>query len=228
VKSLIISTIFLLFANPGILSAQKRPLTGSGVISTLTFTQSGYDKLNLLDFEGKIEISIGQSHHVLIEIDDNIAKLITFDLNKEENELTIAIKGNKNGRLYLENIRSTIKISMPEASVIKHRGNSNVIITGIAGRYFRIDQQGNGDVQLLGKIDELDISKTGNGSVFAEQLLCKTANIHTIGNGNVKINATNSFSAKGVGNGDVVQVGKGTVKPFSGLIGNGQIIKPKL
>jgi len=51
---------------------------------------------------------------------------------------------------------------------------------------------------------------------------------YTLSNGNVKINETNRFSAKGVGNGDVVQVGKGMVKPFSGLIGNGQIIKPKL
>lgn len=204
--------------------SQNRPLVGSGKLVTLKYTQSGYDKVNLMDFEGIIDIQIGKPHFVEIQIDDNIAKLVHVDLNKEENELTISVKGNKNGKLYLEDIHSKITITLPESSVIKHRGNSSVTVEGIIGRYFRFEQQGNGDVKLVGSIDELEITKTGNGGVFAEKLISKTANVNSLGNGNVSICADTSFSAKGVGNGNIIQFGKGKSTVHSSIIGNGRIL----
>jgi hypothetical protein len=206
------------------LKSQNKPLLGSGKPTILKYTKSGYDKINLMDFEGNIDIKIGKPHQVTIQIDDNIAQLVTFYLDEEENELSIRIRDNKNGRLYLENINSNITITLPEASVIKHRGNSNVIVEGIVGRYFRLEQQGNGDVKLAGSIDELEITKTGNGGVFAEKLISKTANINSLGNGNVSIYADTSFSAKGAGNGNIVQFGKGKSTVFSSIIGNGRIL----
>jgi hypothetical protein len=227
-KHLIVLTFVILSTTFNNTFAQKKPLLGSGKIERITYTKIGYDKINLKDFEGKIEIVLGKSHNIVIDIDDNLAKLVTFELDSEENELTVSIVGNKNGKLYLENIHSKIVINMPEASVIRHRGNSNMIITQIKGRYFRLEHQGNGDVRLSGKIEELDISKTGNGSIFAENLLSNSANISSIGNGDVKINASESFYVKGAGNGDMIQFGKGYQKPFSGIIGNGNIIRSQL
>ena len=222
---LLISVFILVYINES--KAQRGPLRGNGVPKTLTYNQEGYDKVNLMDFEGNIQIEIGKKHSVTIVIDENIAEKVEFNLDQEENELSISIAGNKNGRLYLEDINSTIKITMPEASVIKHRGNSKVYVSGVLGRYFRMEQQGNGDVVLEGKIDELDITKIGNGTVFAENLITKEANITSLGNGNVKINASDSFTAKGTGNGDVVQIGKGTASFFSKIVGNGKIIRTK-
>jgi hypothetical protein len=206
------------------LKSQNKPLLGSGKPTILKYTKTGYDKINLMDFEGNIEIKIGKLYQVNIQIDDNIAKLVEFYLDEKENELTISIRDNKNGRLYLENINSKITITLPEASVIKHRGNSNVMVEDIVGRYFRLEQQGNGDVRLLGNVDELEITKTGNGGVFAEKLQCKTANVNSLGNGNVSICAATSFSANGAGNGNIVQFGKGTATVFSSIIGNGRIL----
>ncbi|MBK8853953.1 MAG: DUF2807 domain-containing protein [Saprospiraceae bacterium] len=222
-----IATVMILLINTNIF-AQNAPLKGSGKISTLRYSKTGYDKINLLDLEGKIEILIGQPHYVVIDMDDNLAGRVEFELNEAENELTISMAGNKNGRLYLENINARIKITMPEASVIKHRGNSNIVVSGITGRYFRLEQQGNGDAVLKGNIDELEISKTGNGDVLADNLDCISAGIHTIGNGDIKIKASDSFGVKGTGNGDVIQVGKGSARPFSNIIGNGKIIKNTL
>ena len=222
-KYLFLITV-LSIATISTLISQNKPLLGSGKPTTLKFTKSGYDKINLLDFEGNIEIKIGKPHQVNIQIDDNIAKLVEFYLDEKENELTISIRDNKNGRLYLENINCKIAITLPEASVIKHRGNSNVMVEGIVRRYFRLEQQGNGDVRLLGNVDELEITKTGNGGVFAEKLLCKTANVNSLGNGNVSICTETSFSAKGAGNGNIVQFGKGTATVFSSIIGNGRIL----
>ena len=227
-KHLIILTFVILSTTFNNTFAQKKPLLGSGKIERITYTKIGYDKINLKDFEGKIEIVLGKSHNIVIDIDDNLAKLVTFELDSDENELTVSISGNKNGKLYLEDRSSKIVINMPEASVIRHRGNSNMIITQIKGRYFRLEHQGNGDVRLSGKIAELDISKTGNGSIFAENLLSNSANINSIGNGDVKINASESFYVKGAGNGDMIQFGKGYQKPFSGIIGNGNIIRSQL
>jgi DUF4097 and DUF4098 domain-containing protein YvlB len=226
-KKLILSFLLIAISIYTILG-QNKPFRGNGIIRTITYSEIGYNKLNLLDLEGKIEIVIGPSHQVLIQIDDNIVNNIVFELNKIENELTISIKDNKNGRLYLENINAKIKITLPESSFIKHRGNSDVSISGISGKNFRFEHEGNGDVILVGSIDELEINKTGNGNVSAEKLNSKTAQINTIGNGDVYINASESFRAKGAGNGDVVQYGKGDSKIFSKLIGNGRIVKRTL
>lgn len=208
------------------IDAQNKPFRGSGNIKTITYTQAGYDKLNIFDFEGKIDVVVGQSHHVVIQIDDNIAPLVEFDLDKSEYRLTIRLRDNKNGKRYLEDIQCRIKITLPETSVISHRGNSDLNVTGLLGRYFRIEHTGNGDVRLQGKMDAFDIEKNGNGGVFAENLLCNEAKVNTIGNGDVKINASKSLLAKGVGNGDIIQYGKGKQKALSKIIGNGSIIMP--
>lgn len=204
--------------------SQDKPLVGSGKTTTIHYTKTGYDKINLMDFEGVIDIKIGKPHDIKIEIDDNIASLVIFYLDEKEYELTIGINGNKNGKLYLKDISSKITITLPESSVIKHRGNSMVTVGGIMGRYFRFEQQGNGDVRLFGKVDELEITKSGNGGVFAEKLFTKKANVNSLGNGNVTIYAEDSFTAKGSGNGNVVQFGQGKATVFSNIIGNGKIL----
>jgi Putative auto-transporter adhesin, head GIN domain len=185
----------------------------------------GFDKVSFEDFDGNIEVEIGKPFSIKVDIDENLEPRLEVKKEEAENQLTIRLAGNLNGKLYLEDTHIKIKVTMPEASVIQHRGNTNVSITGILGRYFRLENDGNGDVSLQGNIDELDIKKNGNGEVRAKNLVSKMAKVKSYGNGNVAVNAQISLSANGAGNCSVMQFGQGKIDPMSGIIGNGEVRK---
>jgi Putative auto-transporter adhesin, head GIN domain len=205
--------------------AQKGPLRGTGKIISRNFDIKGFDKVSFEDFDGNIEVEIGKPFSIKVDIDENLEPRLEVKKDNAENQLTIRLAGNLNGKLYLEDTHIKIKVTMPEASVIQHRGNTNVSITGILGRYFRLENDGNGDVSLQGNIDELDIKKNGNGEVRAKNLVSKMAKVKSYGNGNVAVNAQISLSANGAGNCSVMQFGQGKIDPMSGIIGNGEVRK---
>lgn len=205
--------------------AQKSPLRGTGKIISRNFDIKGFDKISFEDFDGNIEVEIGKPFSVKVEIDENLEPRLEVKKDDNEDQLTIRLLGNSNGRLYLEDTHIKIKVTMPEASVIQHRGNTNVNINGILGRYFRLENDGNGNVLLQGAVDELDIKKSGNGEVRAKNLVSKMAKVKSYGNGNVAVNAQISLSANGAGNCSVMQFGQGKIDPMSGIIGNGEVRK---
>jgi Putative auto-transporter adhesin, head GIN domain len=222
-KNIII--VIILFINISTIFAQKGPLVGNGKILHREFTNTDFDKISFEDFDGIIEVEIGKTFSISVDIDENIEPLLFVKQDKEENLLMIGLENNKNGRLYLENTHIKIKVTLPEASVISHRGNTNLYVTGVYGRYFRLEHTGNGDVKLTGNIDELDIKKTGNGNIKSQKLICKIAKVRNIGNGNVLINSQISLFANGAGNGSVMQFGQGKIEPMSGILGNGDVRK---
>lgn len=168
---------------------------------------------------------IGKSFSVKIEIDENLEPLLEVKKESQEGVLSIGLKGNYNNKMYIEDTRIKVKVTMPEASVIQHRGNSSLQVTGIVGRYFRIENYGNGNATLQGTIDELDVKKNGNGEVRAQGLIAKTAKVKSYGNGNVRVNAQISLMAHGSGNNSVMQFGPGKIDPMSGIMGNGEVRK---
>jgi hypothetical protein len=203
--------------------AQRGPLRGTGKVIQKNYDIRGFDKIHLEDLDGKIEVEIGKTFSVKIEIDENLEPLLHVSKEEKEGVLMIGLKGNANNKLYVEDTRIKVKVTMPEASVIRHRGNSALHVMGIVGRYFRLENNGNGDASLQGSIDDLDIKKDGNGDVNAKNLIAKTAKVKCYGNGNVDVHAQISLTAHGSGNGNVVQFGPGKIEPISGITGNGEV-----
>ncbi len=199
-------------------------LRGSGIIANKQYDFTNFDKLELLDLDGTITVEIGQKWSVLVAIDENLLPLLSFDENKSETQLRIFLKDNKNNNKYIEDTNINIKITMPEASVIKHNGNSKLFVHDIVGRYLGIENGSNATTILSGSIDQLDIKNTGNGNLIATQLTTKTADIKCKGNGNVKVNVANNITAKVSGNGSVFNEGK-AVFENSSTIGNGRLIQ---
>ncbi len=205
--------------------AQKGPLRGTGKIISRNFDIKGFDKVSFEDFDGNIEVEIGKPFSIKVEIDENLEPRLEVKKEENEGQLIIRLAGNYSGKLYLEDTHIKIKVTMPEASVIQHRGNTDVHISGIIGRYFRLENDGNGDVSLQGNIDELYIKKSGNGNIKAQKLVAKTAKVKSYGNGNVLVNSQISLTAHGTGNNSVIQFGQGKIDPMSGIIGNGEVRK---
>ncbi len=200
-------------------------LKGSGKTISKTYDYKNFDKVSFEDIDGKIEVEIGKPWSISVVIDNNLESLLTFSENTSENELKVAFKNNRNNQMYIEDTNVTIKITMPEASVIKNSGNSNITVTGVVGRYFRIEVAGNGDATCSGTVDQLDIEKTGNGDVNAKGINTKNAKIKSLGNGDVVVHVAENLNAKNNGNGDIKNFGKAAFDSSSKSTGNGELIR---
>jgi hypothetical protein len=214
----------LLIVSLQLLKAQKGPLNGSGKIISKTFDEKDFDKIELKDLAGKAEIEVGKQFSISINIDDNLEKLLSVKANN--GKLKIEFEGNENNKMYVENTNVSVRISLPEISVLEHRGNNQLVVNGIIGRYFRLEKTGNGDVQLNGSIDNLDIKKSGNGNVNATNVLAQEAEVNSSGNGDVTVNAVKVFRANGSGNGDIKNTGAALANTESSKSGNGDIVDP--
>lgn len=218
------TSLFMLLAVliPTLAFAQKsKPLRGSGRIVEKTYAFRSFDKIQVKDLVGKVEVQVGKDFSVALKADDNLVDMIL--ITEENGQLWVQIRDNDRNRKYIEDTHILVKITLPEIAVLQYKGNSNIELKGLTGRYFRLETEGNGDCEIVGSIDQLDIEKTGNGDVKAEQVKAKKVKIETYGNGNTQVYATETVSVKGSGNGDVIISGPATLEPGSALKGNGDI-----
>lgn len=200
-------------------------LKGSGKTITQDFNYQNFDKVYFEDVDGKLEVAIGQTWSIKVTIDDNLAPLLSFKENKSEGELTLFFKGNKNNRMYLEDTHVNIKITMPEASVIRNDSNASLMVTGVTGRYFRLENLSNANTKVVGTVDELDLKNTSNGNANLSELQAKKATITCRGNGNATVNVSDEIIATVSGNGNVVNKGKAAFDARSSRSGNGNLLK---
>jgi hypothetical protein len=216
-------TILITIAFSLITLISSAQLKGSGKTVTKTYSYSNFDKLNFEDLDGKIEVEIGMTWSISVTIDDNLFSLLAFKDNQPEKELTLYFKGNSNNKMYIENTNLKIKVTLPEASVICHSGNSVLNVKNVLGRYFRIENRGNAQTTISGTVDVLDIKNTGNGTTHAEKVITQKAQIKCTGNGNVKVNANEEITAKASGNGTVINYGKAKFDGSSSSTGNASL-----
>jgi Putative auto-transporter adhesin, head GIN domain len=136
-KQIIITILLLLPVM--MVSAQKGPLTGSGKLMSNTYDVKPFTKIKFIDLAGKGEVEVGKPFAVAVDIDDNLAYLLSVSC--EEGVLKIAFNDNQNNRLYIENTNIRIKIALPALNTLEHRGNNRVEVTGLADKHRRTHHQ---------------------------------------------------------------------------------------
>lgn len=199
-------------------------LKGSGKTITKTYNYQNFDKISFEDLEGKLEVEIGKPFSISVTIDDNLEKLLTLSQDFAEKTLTIALKENKNNKMYVEDTKLNIKVSMPDVRAINNAGNSDLEVKNIFGNYFKLDNTGNGNGKISGTIEVLEVNKTGNGDVNADKLMTKKATLKSTGNGDLIVNVCEELLAKLTGNGNIINKGKAKFDANSKKVGNGDLI----
>ncbi len=198
-------------------------LKGSGKTVSQEYPISNFDKVFFEDLDGNLEVEIGKSWKISVTIDDNLKDLLEVKLNKEEYALTVGLKGNKNNKMYIEDTNIWVKITMPESSVVSNNGNANLKVSGVLGRYFRLQNNGNGTATVLGNIEMLDLENNGNGNANLQDLLAQEAKLTVKGNGNVILNVQKQVLANVAGNATVINKGTGQYSASSITKGNASI-----
>jgi len=196
----IVLTLTSIFAN-----AQ---LKGSGKTITKTYDYKNFSKVSFDDLDGKLEIEVGKPYSITITIDDNLYSILTVVEDSDDKQLTIALKGNRNNKLYIEDTKIKVKITMPFLMEVSNNGNSGLTVTNINSKNFKSINPVNGSTTLSGVVDNLEVVCKGNGNLNAEKLIAKNAKITCSGNGSVKVNATTITESIKSGNGNIVNVNK--------------------
>lgn len=176
-KSFIMKTIITTIAFLVASMVANAQLKGSGKTITKTYDYQNFEKINLEDFDGRIEIEVGKPYGVSVTIDDNLLDLLTVNENKSNQAISLSLKGNYNNKIYIEDTKIKIKISLPKLISIVHRGNSGLIIANYKGENLKIDNSSNGSISIFGEVITLEIKNDGNGNISAEKLVTQNAKI---------------------------------------------------
>jgi hypothetical protein len=197
-------------------------LKGSGNTISKTFENIDFDKVYFEDLDGKIEVEIGKSYSILVVVDDNIEPLLSVTQNG--NSITVKFQNNKNNWRYIESTNTKIKITLPQASFISNKGNSDLQIKNCNGNYLKLENLSNGNVNITGNIENLEIVNKSNGNLNAKGLIAKNASIICKGNGTVAVNVSDKITAIARGNGNVKNIGLAKFDNKSSKSGNGNLI----
>lgn len=191
-----------------VLSAQRqmRPLTGNGVPKSIQYTIKPFENIEVLWLDGKIEVEFGASQSdISINTDENIFYLL--QVTNTEGGLKLEIANNFKNRLWLEDDKTTIKIrTTSQPRQIVYKANADAVFKNINSSFLTVDKDENGNLTLIGKVSSLNITKSDNGNLDAQQLTADQTQVDSRGNGNVYLNTklmTKQFMS---GNGDILNV----------------------
>ena len=136
------------------------------------FNFKNFDKVQLNNINGSVDIEVGKEFNVEVKGLPKDNSLVTVEIIKE-NCLAITLKKGLSWD-EVQKINLKIKITMPEISKLYNNSNADVVVNKFTGRYFGIENNGNGNTTIKGKnVDELEIANNGNGNTNAKQIEAK-------------------------------------------------------
>ena len=144
-------------------------------------------------------ISVGATPSVTILADDNVAPLITTEV--DDGTLTIAREHRFHG-----SVSPKIAIVVPRLEVLDMTAGT-VSIAGLDGGPFRLQLQGAGDVTASGRVDSAKLEIDGSGRLRFGALEAADLDLEVKGSGKAEIRATESLTVEIKGSGDVVYSG---------------------
>lgn len=172
-----------------------------------TYEFKDFDKVQIENINGEVEIEIGKSFSITVTGKDNAQEHVK--INKSEDKLLVKLDSKfesdwKNRKV------AKVKIVMPEISKLFNFSNADVSVLNFIGRYLGIENKGNGNLTIAGSlVDQIEIKNNGNGNVETKNIIAKKVDISKSGNGDVNIRTDNDFNVEMAGNGDIVNYGKG-------------------
>jgi len=175
-------------------------IEGSGDMETRTF--------DLKDFEA---IELVGAMDILVEFDGKQAVAVTLDDNLFDN-LELEVHGKTLTIGWEESCSPDgdchMKITMNKLKAVEIRGAGDIDIRDFKGDAFDYDLHGAGDLEINGKVDELNITLNGAGGVEGKDLQAKHVKARVNGVGDVEVTATKSIDARVSGVGEIDYWGK--------------------
>lgn len=134
---------------------------GSGTVVQRDYDLDGFDRVALTGV-GRVLITPGGDHRVLVETDDNILDVLVVEVRGGTLQLAVE-SGTSIDPSILE-----FTIELPELAGVELPGAGDVVVTGWIGEGGEISLPGAGKVDATGlELDRLEVDISGVGSVVA-------------------------------------------------------------
>ncbi|OEZ48000.1 hypothetical protein JAB1_44200 [Janthinobacterium sp. MP5059B] len=158
---------------------------------------------NMKRIDIKIDVRVGPAASLVIEADSNLQPLIHSDVNGN----TLRIWSDTN-------IRSSNGIHViyttPQLKKINISGSGRLVVSGLNGDDFSLEQRGSMKSELSGSVGRFDVANNGSGSINAAALTSGNTDAVQNASGsiqvgsvrgeriNVAVNGSGSISASGI------------------------------
>jgi len=192
--SITLTLIALLVASQAFAFSFSKGEEGSGDMETRQLT---LDEFNALDVGGAfdIEVSFGKKQKVEVTIDDNLWD--HFEAKVKGDWLNLDW-----GRSCSPSDECKIKLVVSSLEEVSIHGACNLKINNFDDHKFVYKLSGAGDLEMDGKVDNLEVKISGAGDADTTDLKAKDVKVSISGAGNAKVYASESIRARisGVGN----------------------------
>ena len=157
---------------------------------------------NMKRMDSKIDVRVGPAPSLVIEADSNLQPLIHSEVSGN----TLRIWSDTN-------IRSSNGIHViyttPRLNKINISGSGRLVVSGLNGEDFSLEQRGSMKSELSGKVARFDVANNGSGSINAAALASGNTDAAQNGSGriqlgsvrgeriNVVVNGSGNISASG-------------------------------
>jgi hypothetical protein len=211
----------------------KETVRGSGKVVDEERPVAEFKTIQLKGF-GRVVLTKGEPHSIVIRTDENIMPLIETDV---ENGKLVISQGNYN----LKPTSLDFNITVANLKGIAISGSGDVVgksrfvsddfsakISGAGDMTLELDVadletkiSGSGSMNLSGQTDRHDAAISGSGKINAFDMQTKNVSLKVSGSGNCKVNATETLYARISGSGDVFY--KGRPRITSKISGSGSL-----
>ncbi len=174
-------------------------IDGSGDLVTETRDLKDFSRIKL---SGSMDlyVSVGKDPGVKLTFDDNLIDFIETEVRGK----TLKIWSEES---YSSSRGCRIDISVPTLETVRLSGSGDIEIYDLNGDVFEYAVSGSGDLQVSGKVDEVEIKVTGSGDVDARDLEAAEVYVRVSGSGDVRVFASESFDGRVSGSGDILFYG---------------------
>lgn len=178
----------------------RKLIKGSGHVVSETRNVGEFTNIeanSMLD----MNITVGEKQSVVIYLDDNLIRLITTEVE----DGWLIIESEKDWKT---ESKGRIEITVPALQEVESNGFGDVVVVGLSNDSFVLDHNGAGNVELAGRVDELDIDVDGMGDIDARDVEARIASIKVNGMGDIHVRASERLRGSVNGMGSVFSYGK--------------------
>lgn len=172
---------------------------GSGNTTTEKRNVAGFDSVEVSGVF-QVEIVAGKDFSVEVQADDNIAPLVTTEVQGSTLHIGLEKKVNMHNDL-------VIRISAPDIKKVESSGVSKINVSGIKNDAFAIDSSGASKITVSGETAKFKVDLSGAGKVDAENLKAVDADVDASGACNVSLNVSGSLKTDASGASHITYTG---------------------
>ena len=186
---------------------------GSGIETSSKREVAAFSRV---DLRGAADVSIvaGRARSVTVRGDDNLIGRVKTKVEGD----TLVISS----RPYRSEIGISVEIGVPTLNGVELSGSGTMDVHKLSGASFSADLSGSGEMEIEGKVGELELGIPGSGDVDADgttdslkveirgsgdaqldRLSARNAQADISGSGDVSLRATTSLEASISGSGDI-------------------------